>query len=103
MSPETTDTAVCPVCGGAIPTGRDECPKCCATDRDEWEKEGERLKKLWVMAAVFFWFSVIFQGVLFILDGTLNIVLLSVIGGTMVLGIVLKFRFQRHMQKNPPR
>ena len=103
MSPEMTDTAVCPECGGPLPTDNDACPKCGAANQGAWEKEGERLKKLWVIAAVFFWFSVVFQGALFILDGSLNLVLLSVIGGMMVLGIVLKFRFQRHMRKKPSR
>ena len=72
-------------------------------NQEDWEKEGDRLKKLWIMSVVFFWFSVIFQGTLFILDGTLNLILISVIGGMMVLGVVLKWRYQRHMRKDPKR
>jgi len=71
--------------------------------QEDWEKEGDRLKMLWIMSVVFFWFSVIFQGTLFILDGTLNLVLISVIGGMMVLGVVLKWRYQRHMRKHRPK
>ena len=99
MNSDAKDVALCPKCGGDIPVGNEVCPACRAADRADWEKERDRLKRLWVMAAVFFWFSTVFQLTLLILDGTLNMILLSVIGAMMFLGITLKFRFQRHLRK----
>ena len=100
MTPTTEDAANCSECGKRV-TGSDNiCPHCGNTVPADWEKEADRLKKLWVIAAVFFWFSVVFQGTLFILEGGLNLILLSVIGGMMVIGMVLKFRYQRHLRKN---
>jgi hypothetical protein len=43
----------------------------------------------------------IFQGTLFVMDGTLNLVLLSVIGGMVILGLFLKFRLQYHERRKP--
>jgi len=67
-----------------------------------WERERDRLRMLWVAAVLFFWCSVAFQAVLFYLrDGHLSFILLSIISGTMVLGVALKIRFQRHLHKAP--
>ena len=66
-----------------------------------WQEEADRLKKLWIIATVFFLFSAFFQGALFVLQGSLNIVLLCVVGGMMVLGTALKFRYQRFLRTKP--
>jgi len=102
MSTDPEATPVCPECGGALATKDGVCPKCQTSKRqNDWEKERDRLKKLWILVALFFWFSLIFQGGLFILDGTLNLIILSVILGTLVLGTVLKFRLNLHVRKGP--
>ena len=65
-----------------------------------WERERDRLKTLWIIAVVIFWLSVVFQTVLYyIQDGLFSFVLLSIIVGTMVLGVILKIRVQLHLNK----
>jgi len=65
-----------------------------------WEKEGDRLKKLRIVVVLVFWLSVAFQVVLYYLqDGLFNFILLSIIVGTLVLGVVLKIREQLHLNK----
>jgi len=66
---------------------------------NEWEKENNRLKTMWVVASLMFWFSVIFQTVLYFMDQKLNLILSSVIGGMLIIGIALKIRLQRHLAK----
>ena len=88
--------------GGELAAEDGVCPKCKTQEpQNDWEKERDRIKKLWVVAALFFWFSLFFQAALFILDGTLNLIILSVILGTMVLGMILKIRLNLHMRKGP--
>ncbi len=102
MNTELQAAPVCPQCGETLTDEDGVCPKCQAPEpQNDWEKERERLKRLWVVAALFFWFSLFFQAGLFILDGTLNLIILSVIMGTMVLGIFLKFRLYLHVRKGP--
>jgi len=65
-----------------------------------WERERDRLKTLLVIVVVIFWLSVAFQLVMyFVQDGSVNFILLSIISGMMVLGTVLKARYQRHLSK----
>lgn len=65
-----------------------------------WERERDRLRNLWVVSVFFFWLSVVFQaGLYYWQDGRLNFILLSIIGGMMVFGVVLKIRYQRHLKK----
>lgn len=64
-----------------------------------WERDEKRLKTLWVITVLFFWLSGAFTGVMYYLSGGhLNFILLSITGGMMVLGVVLKFRYQRHLK-----
>ena len=65
----------------------------------EWEKESKKLKTMLVVCVMLFWFSVSFQTVLYIVDQTLNLILTSVIGGMLVIGIALKFKLQRHLAR----
>ncbi len=102
MNTDLEATLVCPECGGALAAKDGVCPKCqTSKSQNDWEKERNRLKTLWVIATLFCWFSLIFQGGLFILDGTLNLIILSIILGTMVLGTVLKIRLNLHVRKGP--
>ena len=102
MSTDLEATPVCPECGGALAAKDGVCPKCQTSEpQNDWEKERNRLKNLWIVVTLFFWFSLIFQAGLFILDGTLNLILLSIILGTLVLGTVLKIRLNLHVRKGP--
>ncbi|MCP4409625.1 MAG: zinc ribbon domain-containing protein [Gammaproteobacteria bacterium] len=102
MNMEPNQSDVCPECGKQISPTDEVCPGCgTSLGLKAWERERDRLKRLWVISVAFFWFSVIFQGTLFVLDGTLNLVLLSVIGGMMILGLILKFRLQYHERRKP--
>lgn len=77
-------------------------PESQNRDHEVWEREGKRLKTLRVAVVLMFWFSVAFQAVLYYLEeGRFNIVLLSIISGMLVLGVVLKVRYQRHLSMKP--
>ena len=96
------DQAVCPVCGANTPSAAAECPSCgtvLGKETGAWLRERDRLKTLWVVSVVMFWLSVGFQAVLYILQGKTNLVLLSVIGGMLLLGVGLKIRLQLHERK----
>lgn len=66
-----------------------------------WEKEQAKIRTMWVVAVLFFWASAGFQVVLVILTGKANFILLSIIGGMMVLGVGLKLRLQRILRARP--
>ncbi|MEN8178314.1 MAG: hypothetical protein ABFS39_06785 [Pseudomonadota bacterium] len=72
-----------------------------STHPTPWEKEHNRIKTLWVISVLFFWFSAFFQIGLFIVDGQVNFILISIIGGMMVLGVALKLRLQHHLRNKP--
>ena len=96
--------AVCPVCGANNPPAAAVCRSCgtaLGKDTDSWLRERDRLKTLWVVSVVMFWLSLGFQAVLYILQGETNLVLLSVIGGMLLLGVGLKIRLQLHERKKP--
>jgi len=112
MSKKETEALSCPGCGHPLTAGQQTCARCNlnlnSTNKGAdtgrmaaWEREGDRLKKLWVIVVVFFWFSVSFQAALFFMEGSLNFVLLSVVGGMMILGVVLKTRYQLHLRNKP--
>ena len=67
-----------------------------------WSSERDRLKFFWVLAAVAFWVTVIVQMLVFLLKNELNLILISIAGGMMILGLWFKIRFQLHMRKQPP-
>lgn len=102
MKTDLEASPVCPECGRALAAKDGVCSRCQTPEpQNDWEKERNRLKTLWVLATVFCWFSLIFQAGLLILDGTLNLVIVSIILGTMVMGIVLKIRLSLHVRKRP--
>lgn len=70
--------------------------------RAEWKKKRDRIKTLWVVAVLAFWVSCGVQLVIYLLKGRLDFILLSIILGTLVLGVVLKGRLQLHLRKAPP-
>ncbi|MCB1760239.1 MAG: hypothetical protein KDI68_10740 [Gammaproteobacteria bacterium] len=63
---------------------------------ESWQAEQKKLRTMWVVVIMMFWFSVTFQGAIFLLEGTLNLILMSIILGMLVLGIALKMKLQRH-------
>ena len=70
-------------------------------NEQQWTRERDRLKTLWVIAVILFWLSLAFQAFLYVLDGKPNLVLLSVVAGMMLLGVGLKIRLRLHERKNP--
>jgi len=66
-----------------------------------WEQGRDRLKTLWVVCVLGFWFSILFQVVLYFLKGEINFILMSIILGMMILGVALKIRLQRHLRTRP--
>ena len=102
MSKELQVAPVCPQCGATLAENDGVCPKCQTPEpQSDWEKERDRLKKLWVIVTLVFWFNLLLQAGLFILNGTLHLVILSIILGTMILGTVLKIRLNLHIRKGP--
>ena len=70
-------------------------------NEQQWTRERDRLKTLWVIAVILFWLSLVFQAFLYVLDGKPNLVLLSVVAGMMLLGVGLKIRLRLHERKKP--
>jgi len=66
-----------------------------------WEQSRDRLKTLWVVCVLGFWFSILFQVVLYFLKGEINFILMSIILGMMILGVALKVRLQSHLRTRP--
>jgi hypothetical protein len=71
-------------------------------DYNTWSSERDRIRFFWVLAAVAFWVTVIVQVLVYLLKDELNLILISIAGGMMVLGLWFKIRFQLHMRKQPP-
>ena len=69
---------------------------------ETWSSERDRLKFFWVLAAVAFWVTMIVQLLVYLLKNELNLILISIAGGMMILGLWFKIRFQLHMRKQPP-
>lgn len=67
----------------------------------EWQKESDKRKTLWVVITLLFLFTAVFQGAMYVLLGTLNIILICVMLAMMVIGTVLKFRYQNFQKSKP--
>ncbi len=72
------------------------------TEWSMWAKQRDTRKTLWVVAVLAFWGSAAMQVVLYYYHGGLNLVLMSVVLGTMVLGVWLKARYLLHLRNEPP-
>ncbi len=66
-----------------------------------WERECASLKTRWVLSVITFWITIGIQIIVYFLKGDINYILLSIIFGMMVLGVVLKARWQLHLKKQP--
>ena len=69
---------------------------------DSWARERDTAKNLWVIATSAFWISAVVQAVVYFVRGSLNLILMSIVLGTMILGVWLKLRYQLHLRKEPP-
>ncbi len=67
----------------------------------EWIKQRDRAKLLWVVTTLAFWISLVILGVVFLMKGELNFVLISVVLGMLILGVWLKTRYQLMQRKEP--
>lgn len=71
-------------------------------DHKTWSSERDRIRLFWVLATVAFFVTVIVQVLVYLFKDELNLILISIAGGMMVLGLWFKIRFQLHMRKQPP-
>ncbi len=67
----------------------------------EWIKQRDRAKLLWVVTTLAFWISLAILGVVYLLNGELSFVLISVVLGMLILGVWLKTRYQLMLRKEP--
>lgn len=67
----------------------------------EWKRQRDNLKTLWVVSVLFFWITVAIQVGVYWLKGEINLILVSIILGMMIIGLVLKLRYQRHLRSSP--
>ena len=68
---------------------------------EAWEQQRNQLKTMWIASVALFWISSAIQVVIFVLRGEINLILVSVIVGMMMLGVGLKFRYQRYLRTKP--
>lgn len=73
-----------------------------STEWSTWAKQRDTRKTLWVVAVLAFWGSAAMQVILYFYHESLNFVLMSVVLGTMILGVWLKARYQLHLRREPP-
>jgi hypothetical protein len=104
--------ATCPHCGRQYPAAAGVCPDCGGTGEGggvvsngskEWARTRDGLKTKWVASVIAFWVSAAVLGVVFFVDRKLNLVLTSICVGMLVIGMVLKARYQLHLRKDPSR
>jgi len=114
MKGESTGSIACRSCGRELATAETVCPACGAMVGSpapgagddpwtEWAAERNRVKTLWVVAVLAFWLTVVVQVGFFVFRRELDLILVSIAGGAMVLGMWLKTRLQLHQRKEPPR
>ncbi len=70
---------------------------------NEWERQRNSLKTMWVVSVLFFWITVAIQLGVYLLRAEISLILVSIILGMMILGVALKLRYQRHLQSDPSR
>ncbi len=70
---------------------------------NEWERQRNNLKTMWVVSVLFFWITVAIQLGIYLLRAEISLILVSIILGMMILGVALKVRYQRHLQSDPNR
>lgn len=103
---------VCPGCGHRYPRDLTRCPACgdagegVGVDADaasDWARTRDSLKTKWVASVMAFWVSVAVLGVVFFMQGEVNLVLASIALGMLFVGVWLKTRYQLHLRKPPGR
>jgi hypothetical protein len=68
-----------------------------------WERRRDRAKVVWVIAVMAFWITAAILGVVYYLEGRLDLILVSIALGLMMLGLWLKTRYQWILRKEPER
>ena len=96
----------CPQCGTSIkkasPKEGTALPEAVPlTDMEAWEKELKRLKLLWILLGMAFWFT--FALILFfhyVLERNVHLPIVIMLG-TLILGSILKFKTWSHGKRKP--
>jgi hypothetical protein len=111
MKDASEDQTTCPQCGRRHPAAAGACPACGATGAavdktvqdasSAWTRTRDSLKIKWVAAVIAFWVSAAILGVVFFLQGKLNLILTSVSLGMLIIGMWLKTRYQLHLRNDP--
>ena len=105
-------STTCAKCGHELPVGTKVCPGCgapsvagaLASDAwSIWDRARKTLKTQWVASVMAFWVSAAVLGVVFLLEGKLNLILVSIVLGMLIIGMWLKTRYQLHLRKEPVR
>jgi len=68
-----------------------------------WDKKQRQAKTLWVIAVLAFWVTVAVFGVVYFLEGRVDLLLISIALGLMILGVWLKARYQLIVRSEPER
>lgn len=103
-------TLTCPACGQVHEEATERCLLCGAAmqalspDSPEVDLRGgslaASLKTRWVAAVIAFWVSVAVLGIVSVLNGRLNLILVSICLGLLIVGMWLKLRYQRQLRKD---
>ena len=80
---------------GAVGAGTDESA--------EWARARDGLKTKWVASVMAFWVSAAVLLLMFVIKGSLSLILLSIVLGMLIIGVWLKTRYQMHLRKDPGR
>ncbi|MCU7905865.1 MAG: hypothetical protein KZQ76_08395 [Candidatus Thiodiazotropha sp. (ex Epidulcina cf. delphinae)] len=70
-------------------------------EQRDWERQRDSLKTRWVIVVVIFWVTVIVAVALYTVNKELDLILTSIALGMMVLGVLLKSRYRRHVRREP--
>lgn len=76
-------------------------PADLPAETESWSRTRDSLKMRWVAAVIAFWVSVGVLAAVFLMNGRLDLVLVSICLGLLVVGVWLKARYQLHLRHRP--
>lgn len=107
------DRARCLHCGHIHSAPVDACAGCgepmddssrpAAAQHADWSLARDSIKTRWVASVIAFWVSAAILVVVSLIEGRLNLILVSVCLGLLLIGVWLKTRYQLHLRREPGR